>query len=169
MSDSPFYKPVEPGPDQESVWDYPRPPRCEVTPETRIRVLVADQTIVDTRAACRVLETSHPPVYYIPVSELNSAQLIVSDNTSWCEWKGKASYFALRVGEIEIAGAGWFYPRPDPGFELLERCVGFYPSKMQACYVDDEIVTPQEGDFYGGWITSKVVGPFKGGPGTRGW
>ncbi|MCR9296381.1 MAG: DUF427 domain-containing protein [bacterium] len=154
---------------QESVWDYPRPPRVEHCPETRIRIYVDNICIADSKNCSRVLETSHPPVYYIPLSDLQHVQLFESDRTTWCEWKGRASYFSMLVHDTKINDAGWFYPTPKPGYEELHRKAAFYPAKMSACFVDDEQAKPQSGDFYGGWITSNIVGPFKGGAGTRGW
>jgi uncharacterized protein (DUF427 family) len=153
----------------ESVWDYPRPPRVEPT-ERRIRVLLDGVTIVDTRRAHRVLETSHPPVYYVPLEDVASGVLEpAAGRETFCEWKGLASYFDVVVGGRRIIRGAWAYPDPGPGFEAIEGAVAFYPAPMDACYVDDERVLAQEGDFYGGWITSDVVGPFKGPPGTRGW
>lgn len=158
---------VEPKPGQESVWDYPRPPRVEATSE-RIRVEFAGATIVDTTDAVRVLETSHPPVYYVQRSAVNAA-LSPAPGASFCEFKGAASYLSIRVGDHVADSAVWFYPTPSPGYEALVDRVAIYPSRMDRCEVAGETVTSQEGDFYGGWITSKIVGPFKGGPGTYGW
>ncbi len=160
---------VEPEPGQESVWDYPRPPKLETCPETRIRVNLEGVCIADSTNCCRVLETSHPPVYYIPLSDLKNVQLFESDRKTWCEWKGQASYVSIQVNETRIEDAGWFYASPSTAFSELKRKVAFYPSKMEACYVNGEQATAQPGDFYGGWITSNIVGPFKGGEGTRGW
>lgn len=162
-------KRIEPKAGQESVWDYPRPPRLEACPSTAIKVEVFGKEIVNSTACYRVLETSHPPVYYIPVSEIKGVTLAENVHQSWCEWKGKAGYVDLVSDGQLIENAGWFYADPHPRFADLKRAIAFYPSKMDACFVDDERVTPQQGDFYGGWITARVVGPFKGGPGTRGW
>lgn len=161
-------KRIEPGPGQESVWDYPRPPRVEHTPR-HIQVVFNGQVIADSRRAVRVLETSHPPVYYIPAEDVRQEYLVETSRRSWCEWKGQARYYGLRVGDKQVAEAAWFYPDPTPGIEAIGDHVAFYPSKMDACYVDGERVQAQPGDFYGGWITSYVVGPFKGGAGTIGW
>jgi uncharacterized protein (DUF427 family) len=158
---------VEPKPGQESVWDYPRPPRVEATGE-RIRIEFAGQTIVDTTDAVRVLETSHPPVYYVPRDAV-TAKLERAPGSSFCEFKGAASYESIRVGDRVADGAVWYYPTPSPGYEALVGRVAVYPSRMDRCEVAGETVLPQEGDFYGGWITAKIVGPFKGGPGTYGW
>jgi uncharacterized protein (DUF427 family) len=157
-----------PGPGQESVWDYPRPPRLERTGR-RIRVVFAGETIVDTTRAWRVLETSLPPSYYIPPSDVRPGVLIAADGGSVCEWKGRAAYFTVRVGDAEAPNAAWAYLAPTPAFAPLAGFVSFYASPMGRCLVDDEIVTPQPGAFYGGWITPDVVGPFKGPPGTWGW
>jgi len=152
----------------ESVWDYPRPPRVEPSAR-RVRVLVGDVVVADTTRALRVLETSHPPVYYIPPEDVRSEYLRPSRRRTFCEFKGEASYHDLVVGEREIRDAGWYYPRPAPGFEALRDHVAFYPGRVDAAYVGDEQVRAQAGDFYGGWITAEIEGPFKGGPGTAGW
>lgn len=161
-------RPERPGPGQESVWDYPRPPRLERT-SRRIRVVFGGVTIVDTTEAWRVLETSHPPGYYVPPSAVAAGALVPTGRRSVCEWKGEARYFTVRVGSHEAPDAAWAYPDPVPAFASLAGYVAFYPGAMDACFVDDERVTPQPGGFYGGWITGDVVGPFKGSPGTWGW
>jgi uncharacterized protein (DUF427 family) len=158
----------EPGPGQESVWDYPRPPRVEKSSRS-IKVVFNGETIVDTTRAYRVLETSHPPVYYIHPDQIKDGVLEDSPASSWCEWKGRAQYFDVVVNGRRVERAAWTYPEPAPGFEAIRNHVAFYPGRMDACYVNGERVTPQEGDFYGGWITSTIVGPFKGGSGTIGW
>ena len=160
--------PVTPGPGQESVWDYPRPPRVEATTE-RIRIRFGGETIIDTTDAVRVLETSHPPVYYLPCSAFPEGVLEKAPGASFCEFKGAAKYVTLRGGSARAESAGWYYPNPSPGYELLADRVAVYPSAMESCEVAGETVTSQAGDFYGGWITSRVVGPFKGEPGTMGW
>ncbi|MFL5804274.1 MAG: DUF427 domain-containing protein [Roseiflexaceae bacterium] len=157
---------VEPG--QESVWDYPRPPRLEDSGR-HIQVIFNGVVIADTRRAKRVLETSHPPVYYIPPEDLRLEYLTATDRETFCEWKGQASYYSITVGERTAANVAWFYPRPTAEFASIKDYVAFYPSKMDACIVDDEQVQAQPGDFYGGWITHDIVGPFKGGAGTAGW
>ncbi|MCS6939412.1 MAG: DUF427 domain-containing protein [Roseiflexaceae bacterium] len=159
---------IPPGPGQESVWDYPRPPRVEPT-SRHIRVVFGGVTIADTRRALRVLETSHPPTYYIPPDDVRMEHLTPTNKRSFCEFKGMAGYYTVQVGEKRAENAAWFYARPSPGYEALAGYIAFYPGRMDACYVDDERVVAQEGDFYGGWITSDIVGPFKGGPGTWGW
>jgi uncharacterized protein (DUF427 family) len=153
----------------ESVWDYPRPPRVEPT-ERRIRVELGGVTIVDTRRAQRVLETSHPPVYHVPLDAIAPAALVASPGrTSVCEWKGIASYYDVVAGGKRAERAAWTYHDPSRGFEPIRDAVAFYAGAMDACRVDDELVEPQAGGFYGGWITSEIVGPFKGGAGTSGW
>jgi uncharacterized protein (DUF427 family) len=150
------------------VWDYPRPPRVDPT-EERVVVELGGVTVADTGSALRVLETSHPPVYYLPVSAFRPGSLRPAEGSSFCEFKGTAAYLDVVAGERCAARAAWFYPRPDPGFEQLADHVAVYPGAMDACLVDGEVVRPQEGGFYGGWITGRVVGPFKGVPGSRGW
>ncbi|MGD8474463.1 MAG: DUF427 domain-containing protein [Anaerolineae bacterium] len=162
------YQRIEPGPGQESVWDYPRPPRVEDS-EKHIRVVFAGVVIADTRRAKRVLETSHPPVYYIPPEDIRMEYLAQTDRASWCEWKGRASYYSITVNGRRATNAAWFYPDPQNAYAAIRNHVAFYPQQMDACYVDGERVQPQPGGFYGGWITSDVVGPFKGGLGTTGW
>ncbi|MGD9049028.1 MAG: DUF427 domain-containing protein [Anaerolineae bacterium] len=159
---------IEPAASQESVWDYPRPPRVEETAR-HVQVFFNGEVIADTRRAKRVLETSHPPVYYIPPQDVRMECLTKAGRRTWCEWKGQAGYYSLSVGSRRVEDAAWFYPRPTPGYEAIQGHVAFYPAKMDACYVDGERVQAQPGDFYGGWITSEIVGPFKGGPGTMGW
>ena len=159
---------VEPGPGQESVWDYPRPPRLEDS-DKRVEVVFGGVKIADTTRAKRVLETSHPPVYYVPPEDIRIEHLRVTGGTSFCEWKGAARYYDVSVDGRAAARAAWSYPDPVPAYASLKGHVAFYPSKMDACYVDGERVETQGGDFYGGWITSDIVGPFKGAPGTWGW
>jgi uncharacterized protein (DUF427 family) len=156
--------PVTPGPGQESVWDYPRPPRVEPV-DDRVTITLGGRVIADTTDAVRVLETSHPPVYYLPRAAFVHGVLTPAAGSSYCEFKGAAKY--LSVGTAERAA--WYYPNPNPGYEALVDRVAVYPGAMDSCTVAGEIVTPQAGDFYGGWITSRVVGPFKGEPGTQGW
>jgi uncharacterized protein (DUF427 family) len=159
---------ITPGPGQESVWDYPRPPRVEDSVR-HIQVIFGGITIAQTRRAKRVLETSHPPVYYIPPEDVRLEYLAESDQASWCEWKGQASYYTIAVGERRASNVAWFYPNPTPDYSSIKDYVAFYPSHMDTCFVDDEQVQSQPGDFYGGWITGEIIGPFKGGPGTGGW
>lgn len=159
---------ITPGPGQESVWDYPRPPRLEVCSK-HIRVIACGITLADTHNGRRVLETSHPPVYYLPPEDVRRDLLIPTGKQSWCEWKGAAIYFDLKIEDTLIRDVAWGYPSPVPAFADLTGFLAFYPHLVDACYVDDEQVQPQAGGFYGGWITSDVVGPFKGEPGTLGW
>ena len=159
---------VEPGPGQESVWDYPRPPRLEDV-EGKVKVVFGDVTLAYTMRAKRILETSHPPVYYIPREDIRTEHLRPSEGTSYCEWKGRARYYDVFTEKREEPRAAWFYPHPTPSFASLEGYVAFYPSKMDGCWVGGKKVEAQEGDFYGGWITPEIVGPFKGAPGTWGW
>jgi uncharacterized protein (DUF427 family) len=162
------HKRITPDPGQESVWDYPRPPRIEDSPK-HIQVIFNEVIVADTYRAKRVLETSHPPVYYIPTEDIKMEYLTPTDRATWCEWKGQAAYYTIRVGEKQVPNAAWFYPRPTPGFESLKNYVAFYPGLVDACFVNGEQVQAQRGDFYGGWITADIIGPFKGGPGTKGW
>ncbi|MBM7801124.1 uncharacterized protein (DUF427 family) [Curtobacterium luteum] len=159
---------IEPGPGQESVWDYPRPPAVEPVRD-RVVVRLGGVVVADTTDAVRVLETSHPPVYYLPVADLADGALVPADGSSMCEFKGRARYFDVRGGDSVAPRAAWNYPTPEPGYESLRDRVAIYPSMMDSCEVGGEVVHAQEGDFYGGWITADVVGPFKGGAGTFGW
>jgi uncharacterized protein (DUF427 family) len=156
------------GPGQESVWDYPRPPRLEPCGR-HIQVVFADIVIAETRRSFRVLETSHPPIYYLPSDDVQMQHLRRVEGGSFCEFKGFAVYYTLVVGARRAEAAAWAYPNPASGFEPIANHLAFYAGLMDACYVDGERVTPQPGGFYGGWITADIVGPFKGGPGTRGW
>lgn len=157
-----------PGPGQESVWDYPRPPRLEPVAQP-LRVVFNDEVIAETRRGLRILETSHPPVYYFPHEDVRQAFVERTPRSTGCEWKGYAVYYHVVVGERRADFAAWSYPEPASAYEALRDHFAFYASKMDACYVGDEQVRPQPGDFYGGWITDAIVGPFKGGPGTWGW
>ena len=159
---------VQPGPNQESVWDYPRPAIAEATSAT-IRVEFAGQTIAETKSAVRTLETSHPPTYYIPHQDVMASALRPNPHRSLCEWKGQARYFDLEMGARRSELACWCYAAPTAPFSVIKDHVAFYPSRVDACFVNGERVQAQSGDFYGGWITSTVVGPFKGEPGTLHW
>ncbi len=161
-------KRITPKPGQESVWDYPRPPRLEVT-NAHLRIVYNGEVIADSNRAYRVLETSHPPTYYIPTTDFKAGLLIPVDGSSFCEFKGKANYYDIQVGGKVDKHAAWGYKNPTKAFEQLKDTVSVYAHKMEACYVNDEKVQAQEGDFYGGWITKNIVGPFKGAPGTWGW
>lgn len=152
----------------ESVWDYPRPPRVESSGR-RVRVVVEGTIVADSTRALRVLETSHPPGWYIPRDDVRMDLLRPTSRQTACEFKGQASYFHLGAGGRERREAAWTYEHPLPGFEAIAGHIAFYPGRVDEAWVDGERVMPQAGDFYGGWITSDVSGPFKGGPGTRGW
>ncbi|MGL5096983.1 MAG: DUF427 domain-containing protein [Planctomycetia bacterium] len=153
---------------RESVWDYPRPPRLVSTPK-RIIVRFGGEVVADTTAALRILETSHPPVYYLPPSDVRPGFLRRATGSSFCEWKGGAVYFDVTAGGKTAAKAAWSYPDPVARYAALKDHVAFYAGPMDECTVDGEVVTPQPGGFYGGWITKDLVGPFKGAPGTVGW
>lgn len=135
----------------------------------QVRVVIGNETLADSRAAYRVLETSHPPTWYIPPDDVRLDLLQPTRGRSVCEFKGVATYFDLVMPERRIANVAWTYREPRPGYEMLRDHLCFYASRVDACFVDGERVQAQRGDFYGGWITSDVEGPFKGGPGTWGW
>jgi len=161
-------KRIKPKAGQESVWDYPRPPRVEATSK-HIKVIFNGEVIAETNNAKRVLETSHPPTYYIPPEDVRFDLLEPSSRSTVCEFKGAATYYSININGAESPNAAWAYATPRPGFESIRDHVTFYASRVDACFVGDEQVAAQEGDFYGGWITSDIVGPFKGGAGTWGW
>ncbi len=152
----------------ESVWDYPRPPRLEAT-DLSLKVVFGGEVVAETRRGYRVLETSHPPTYYIPKADCRMDLLTPTDRRSVCEFKGAARYYTLGVGDKIAENAVWEYPTPTAAFTPLKDHLSFYAQAMDACYVDGEEVNSQEGSYYGGWITSWITGPFKGGPGTLGW
>ena len=160
--------PELPGPGQESVWDYPRPPRLERT-TNEIEVVLGGEVVARTGAALRVLETSHPPTYYLPMSSFTRGALRAAPGGSMCEWKGRASYVDLVGGDRVAEQAGWFYPSPTAAFAAIVDHVALYPGLVDRCTLDGEAVQAQPGGFYGGWVTSGVVGPFKGDPGTMFW
>ncbi len=152
----------------ESVWDYPRPPAL-VPCERRVRVAFAGETVADSTAALRMLETASPPTIYVPRVDIAAGCLAPAAGRSVCEWKGTAAYGDLVVAGRRAERAAWWYPQPAPAYGALLDHVAFFPGRVDACHLDDEQVTPQEGDFYGGWVTSDIQGPFKGAPGTLGW
>ena len=160
----------------ENVWDYPRPPALQPV-RRAVRIDFAGRTIVDTTAAWRVLETSHPPVYYVPRDAFTGCVIEPAAGVSVCEWKGPAQYWTIRVGDGAAPRAAhraahraaWSYEDPAPAFAAIAGHLAVYAAAMDACFVDGEQVTPQPGGFYGGWVTSDLVGPFKGGPGSMGW
>ena len=157
-----------PGPGQESVWDYPRPPLVEPC-ALRVRIEFNGETVADSARAYRLLETSHPPSYYIPRADLKMELLTPNAKRSFCEFKGQAVYWDLHAGNRSSVATAWSYPSPSPAYEVLRDHLAFYSHRVDACFVGEERVQPQDGDFYGGWITSNIVGPLKGAPGTWGW
>lgn len=161
----PFAK--EPRPGQESVWDYPRPPAI-VVDQRRVEVRLGDLVIADSRQGYRILETASPPTFYIPPDSVHTELLEPCAGRSVCEWKGVARYWALKIPRRSSQPIGWSYPRPTPPFEGIASYFSFYPARVE-CFVDGERVSPQPGGFYGGWVTSEIVGPFKGQPGTGQW
>ena len=167
-SGSPPHNIVIPGPGQESVWHYPRPPQVQNV-SRRIRVLFDGGTLADTTNALRVIETASTPVYYIPPEHVNMDLLEKGAHTTLCEWKGQAQYWHVRTENRSARNAAWSYPHPYQGFGRIRDFLAFYASKMDICYVDDDPVTPQPGPFYGGWITPDITGPFKGEPGSSAW
>ena len=157
---------VRPAPGQESVWDYPRPPRLEPT-NKHIQIYFNGQLLASSRRANRVLETSHAPVYYLPPEDIHMEYLFPSKGASWCEWKGQAVYYDVAIEGRIAQKAAWCYPQPAPSFKAIKDQVAFYAWAMEKCLVDGELVRPQPGNFYGGWITRDIVGPFKGEPQFR--
>lgn len=156
------------GPDQESVWDYPRPAIAQPTTR-RIQIIHRTVTLADTRRAVRTLETSHPPTYYIPAQDVAMDHLTLNPKRTMCEWKGQARYWDIRIDGETISAAAWSYNDPTPGFAAIRDFLAFYPDPLDECLVDGEKITPQPGQFYGGWISRFEAGPFKGGPGSRFW
>jgi len=155
------------GPGQESVWDYPRPPA--LVEDTRcVEVMLGSHLIARTTQAKRVLETASPPTFYLPRKAVNLALLRPTSGTSICEWKGRASYRDVVTAEHSVRQAAWTYEDPFRQFRAIAGFISFYPGRV-ACYVDGQRVRPQDGGFYGGWVTNELVGPWKGQPGTGGW
>lgn len=161
-------KPEPPGPGQESVWDYPRPPALEASARS-VEVWLGGVRVARTTRSWRVLETSHPPTYYLPREAWLEGALRDAAGSSSCEWKGTASYFDVLGGDEVAARAAWTYLDPTPRFSDLSGAVAVMPGRVERCVVDGETVQPQSGGFYGGWITGDIVGPFKGEPGSWGW
>ena len=157
-----------PGPGQESVWDYPRPPAIERV-AGEVSVEHAGQVLALTRAALRVCETASPPTYYLPLDDVRREHLVDAGGGSHCEWKGAAHYFDVRVGERTSPRAAWCYPLPAAEYADLDGHVAFYASRVDRCRVAGQLVRPQPGGFYGGWVTPDLVGPFKGVPGSSDW
>lgn len=152
----------------ESVWDFERPPTVERV-EWRVRVIHAGATIVDAPHAMRVLQTSQAPAYYVAAEFVDLDHLEPVARQSGCEWKGVAAYANVRVGSTSAAEAGWTYRNPTPRFEPIRDHWAFYAQTLDECWVDDERVDPNDGSFYGGWITNNVTGPYKGAAGTMFW
>ena len=177
MTDAPYrfagrvpagVEPVAPGPGQESVWDYPRPPCVEPCID-RIRVVLGGVALADSTRAVRVLETAGAPVYYLPRDDVRMDLLDPSPTVTQCEWKGAASYFSTTAGSRRIEDVAWSYERPNPGYEAMAGHLAFYAAKVDEAWVGEERATPQPGGFYGGWMTGAIVGPVKGEPGSWGW
>ena len=158
---------IVPGPGQESVWDYPRPPRVAADGREVI-VRVGEVLVARTRRALRILETASPPTFYLPLDDITPGVLVAAPGSSYCEWKGRARYWSVVTPGRRVERCAWSYPDPLPGFETIRDQVAFYPALVE-CYVDGTRVRPQPGRFYGGWITPDVVGPFKGDPGSDAW
>ncbi|MGK7942758.1 MAG: DUF427 domain-containing protein [Crocosphaera sp.] len=160
--------PIPPKPGQESVWDYPRPAILQDT-DKHLKVICNGIVLAETSKGKRVLETSHPPTYYFPPEDVKLEHLTETPRQISCEWKGRYLYYDISIGGKDINYGAWRYFQPTPDFVDIQTYYAFIPALMDACYVNDELATPQAGDFYGGWITADIVGPFKGGPGTWGW
>jgi uncharacterized protein (DUF427 family) len=158
---------VAPGPGQESVWDYPRPPLIVSDPR-EVVVRWGGRLVARTQRALRVLETAHPPTFYLPLADTDRRLLREAAGGSYCEWKGPARYWSLVDGTETLERIAWSYPAPLPGAEVLQQCIAFYARSL-ACTVGGEPAQPQPGGFYGGWITPELVGPFKGVAGSQGW
>jgi len=156
-----------PGSGQESVWDYPRPPRIE-DDAREVVVRLGVHEIARSCASIRVLETASPPTFYLPAADVHLEYLESREGTSYCEWKGEARYWDVVVPGRRIETAAWSYPDPLPGFERLREHFAFYAARVE-CFVGGTRAEPQPGRFYGGWVTPEIVGPFKGEPGTSSW
>ena len=152
------------GPGQESVWDFPRPPRVEPV-RTILRVEHDGEELACSTRTLRVIETSGAPVYYFPPDDVRTERLVASDTETFCEWKGVARHWSTR----DTADLAWSYPQPDAGFEAIRDYLAFHPARADACWFDGERVQTQPGGYYGGWVTSRVTGPFKGAPGSERW
>ncbi len=150
------------------MWDYPRPPRLEISTDL-VEIYLGGQLIASSASTWRVLETSHPPTYYVPREAFVDGTLRPVEGNTWCEWKGAAAYFDVVAGDVTARRAAWTYPQPVAAYDAIAQAIAVMPAQMDRCVVNGEVVTPQPGGFYGGWITGRVVGPFKGGPGTNGW
>jgi len=159
---------VQPGPGQVSVWDFPRPPRLDAD-SREVVIRAGEREVARTRRAVLVLETAHPPSWYLPAGDWLPGSLRPGQGSSTCEWKGRAAYLDVVAGGLVASVAAWTYPDPTPRFAALVDHVAVYPAAMDRCTVDGELVRPQEGGFYGGWITAHVAGPVKGPPGSHTW
>jgi uncharacterized protein (DUF427 family) len=157
---------IPPSKDQESVWDYPRPPAIQKVDKTVV-VRYGDKVITRSDRPIKIMETASPPGYYIPMEDVEMDFLVITADASLCEWKGMATYWKLKNAETDIP-VGWSYSDPTHAYRMLKDHISFYPGRVE-CFLNNEKVHPQPGIFYGGWITSEVVGPFKGEPGTGGW
>jgi len=153
-----------PGPGQESVWDYPRPPKL-ASDSRLVEVYSGDQVVVSSVRTCRVLETASPPSFYIPPQDVNWGLLVFAPGSSVCEWKGATQYWTPFL-QSSRGHRCWSYPDPTLAFEQIRDYISFYPAAI-ACYVSGERVRAQSGQFYGGWITGDIVGPFKEESGNR--
>ena len=158
---------IEPSVGQESVWDYPRPPKLE-RDSRLIIVSVNGKVIAESDSTLRVLETANPPTFYIPPKDVDKTSLTLGSRLSLCEWKGAAQYWNVNVNTLVIENTAWYYLDPYPEFESIAGYFSFYPHRL-TCYIDGELVRPQLGELYGGWITNETIGPFKGNPGTENW
>lgn len=168
----PAWRDVEPvGPGEESVWRYPRPPRVEPV-AAEVRILLDGRDVARSTSALRVIETSSPPVIYLPEGDFREVDLIERDDWALCEWKGVSRFLDLVAGDVRVDKAGWRFPHPfsdlKGGYERLVGHVALFPAKFD-CRLDGEKITPQEGGYYGGWIDRRLKGPFKGAEGTEDW
>lgn len=161
----PFAHPPQPG--QTSVWDFPRPPQL-ATDSREVVIHWGEMEVARTRRAIKVLETAHPPSFYLPWEDVAKHLLQPAPGRSFCEWKGPAQYWSLVHGNDRLDGIAWSYPHPLSGAEALSTCVAFYPAGLN-CTVDGAVVKAQPGGFYGGWITPDLAGPFKGDAGSSSW
>lgn len=152
----------------QNVGDYPRPPAIELF-SGALRIDFGGRIICKTNTAWRVLETFHPPTYYIAMDAFAEGVLVPAQGSSMCEWKGQAAYFDVVASGKKAPRAAWTYRRPAPRFAALKDHVAVYAEPMDACFIDGETVEPQPGNFYGGWKTSWITGPIKGAPGTTHW
>ena len=156
-----------PGPGQESVWDYPRPP-AYVADDRRVEIWAGDRLIAASQQAIRALETGSPPAFYLPAGAFDRQWLRPSAHQSFCEWKGQANYYDVVTPTLDLKAAVWCYADPLAGAEAIAGYLSVYPESLQ-CFVGGEAVVPQRGEYYGGWVTSELVGPWKGEPGTSHW